>query len=63
MPNDTKTPTEGAHVTNFIRQRIEADLASGKYTGRRWGGRPGPLTSHKDAAPDPAKAFDWTFVK
>jgi len=54
MPNDTKTP-EGAHVTNFIKQRIEADLESGKYAPRRWGGKPGKLESHKDAPLDPAK--------
>ncbi|MBX3714689.1 MAG: glutamine--tRNA ligase/YqeY domain fusion protein [Burkholderiales bacterium] len=54
MPNDSKAP-EGAHVTNFIKQRIEADLASGKYAQRRWGGRPGKLDAHKDAPLDPAK--------
>ena len=54
MPNDTKTP-EGAHVTNFIKQRIEADLAAGKYAQRRWGGKPGKLVVHKDAPLDPAK--------
>jgi len=54
MPNDSKTP-EGAHVTNFIKQRIEADLAAGKYAQRRWGGKPGKLVVHKDAPLDPAK--------
>jgi glutaminyl-tRNA synthetase len=53
--NDTKTPPEGAHVTNFIRQRIEADLAEDKYAGRRWGGGPGPLATHQDAPLDPAR--------
>ena len=37
MPNDTKTPPEGAHVSNFIRNHIEKDLAEGKYSQRRWG--------------------------
>src|SRR3954466_16425725 len=55
MPNDSRAPAEGAHVTNFIRQHIERDLAEGKYSQRRWGGRPGPLSTHKDAAPDPAR--------
>ena len=55
MPNDTKTPSEGAHVTNFIRQHIEKDLAEGKYAQRRWGGGPGPLSKHKDAPIDAAK--------
>ncbi|HRA24531.1 MAG TPA: glutamate--tRNA ligase family protein, partial [Usitatibacteraceae bacterium] len=54
MPNDSKAP-ESAHVTNFIKQRIEADLASGKYAQRRWGGRPGKLDAHKDAPLDPAR--------
>src|SRR5215204_1533639 len=54
MPNDLKTP-ESAHATNFIRQRIEEDLASGKYAGRHWGGKPGPADVHKDAPADPAK--------
>jgi len=55
MPNDTKAP-ESAHLTNFIRQHVEKDLAEGKYAQRRWGGGPGPLSKHKDAPLDPAKA-------
>jgi glutaminyl-tRNA synthetase len=54
MTNDSKAP-ESAHHTNFIRQHIERDLAGGKYAQRRWGGRPGPLSVHKDAPLDPAK--------
>ena len=52
--NDSKTP-EGAHLTNFIRQRIEEDLEHGKYQHRRWGGRPGPAQVHADAPLDPAR--------
>ena len=56
MPNDTKAPApESAHVTNFIRQAIERDLAAGKYAQRRWGGEPGPTPVHADAPADPAK--------
>jgi glutaminyl-tRNA synthetase len=55
MPNDTKTPAEGAHVTNFIRQHIEKDLAEGKYAQRHWGGGPGPTSVHARAPIDPAK--------
>jgi glutaminyl-tRNA synthetase len=55
MPNDTKTPAESAHITNFIRQAIEKDLASGKYAQRRWGGEPGPASKHANAPLDPAK--------
>jgi glutaminyl-tRNA synthetase len=54
MPNDSKAP-EGAHITNFIRQRIEADLASGKFAQRRWGGKPGKAQVHASAPADPAK--------
>src|SRR5215217_8324716 len=54
MANDSKAP-ESAHATNFIRQRIDEDLANGKYAGRRWGGGPGPLSAHKDAPTDPAR--------
>jgi len=54
MPNDSKAP-ESAHLTNFIRQHIEKDLAEGKYAQRRWGGGPGPLSEHANALPDPAK--------
>ena len=55
MPNDSKPPEGAAHVTNFIRQHIERDLAAGKYAERRWGGHPGPLQVHASAPKDPAK--------
>jgi glutaminyl-tRNA synthetase len=57
MPgNDSpKTPPEAAHVSNFIKQRIEHDLASGKYAQRRWAGGPGLAQSHAAAPVDPAK--------
>jgi glutaminyl-tRNA synthetase len=42
------------HVTNFIRNIVEADLASGRYAARTWGGRPGPAAVHEDAPEDPA---------
>jgi len=44
-----------AHVTNFIRNVIDADLASGKYASRTWGGRPGLAATHAGATSDPAK--------
>jgi glutaminyl-tRNA synthetase len=50
MPADA-TPS----VSNFIRTIIEADLASGKYAGRRWGGSPGVAAHHAAGAPDPAR--------
>jgi len=53
--NDPKTPPESAHITNFIRQRIDDDLAAGKYAQRKWGGEPGPSSVHANAPLDPAK--------
>jgi len=53
-PVSTPPATEG-HVTNFIRNLIEADLAAGKYATRTWGGKPGPASVHAGASPDPAK--------
>ncbi|MCX7141605.1 MAG: glutamine--tRNA ligase/YqeY domain fusion protein [Proteobacteria bacterium] len=44
-----------AHVTNFIRNAIDADLAAGKYASRTWGGAPGTAAAHAGAPPDPAK--------
>ena len=44
-----------AHVTNFIRNIIEADLASGNYDTRLWGGKPGAASSHAGGNPDAAK--------
>jgi len=51
--NKPAAPT--AQVTNFIRNIIEADLAKGTYASRRWGGKPGPASTHANAPPDPAK--------
>src|SRR4051812_8677226 len=44
-----------ASVSNFVRQHVEADLAAGKYAGRRWAGHPGPAQVQRDAPPDPAR--------
>ena len=44
-----------ASTSNFIRQIVEADVASGKYAARRWAGKPGPAQVHERAAVDPAK--------
>ncbi|HEY9397650.1 MAG TPA: glutamine--tRNA ligase/YqeY domain fusion protein [Burkholderiales bacterium] len=43
------------HVTNFIRNIIDADLASGKFDGRHWRGAPGPAAAKANAPADPAK--------
>jgi len=52
MSADAKT---NAPASNFVRNIIEADLANGKYSGRRWAGRPGPARLHANAAPDTQK--------
>jgi glutaminyl-tRNA synthetase len=44
-----------APVSNFIRQIIEADLASGKHAGVTWAGKPGPAATHAGAPIDAAK--------
>ena len=59
MPDNSRNAKTGAapapHVTNFIRSIIDADLKSGKYAGRRWGGKPGAAAEHERGAPDAAK--------
>jgi glutaminyl-tRNA synthetase len=40
--------------SNFIRQIVEADLASGKHANRAWAG-PGPASAQRGGAPDPAR--------
>jgi glutaminyl-tRNA synthetase len=42
-------------AANFIRNVVESDLASGKYAGRRWSGRPGLAVTHAEAPLDPAR--------
>ncbi len=44
-----------AHVTNFLRNIVEQDLAKGTYAAHTWGGKPGPAEVHAGAPPDPAK--------
>ena len=59
MPDISRVAKSGAasapHITNFIRTIIEADLKSGKYAARRWGGKPGAAAEHERGAPDAAK--------
>jgi len=59
MPDTSRNAKTGAasapHVANFIRTIIEADLQSGKYAARRWGGKPGVAAEHERGAPDAAK--------
>jgi glutaminyl-tRNA synthetase len=50
-----KSPPAEASRSNFIRQIVEHDLATGKYASRKWAGKPGSALSLAGAAPDPAK--------
>jgi glutaminyl-tRNA synthetase len=50
----TSKPT-APHVTNFIRNIVEADLAKATYASRTWGGKPGGAKVHAGAPADPAK--------
>ena len=42
-------------ASNFIRNIVEQDLATGKYAGRTWSGRPGPASVQAGAPPDPSR--------
>lgn len=55
--NNAAAPAdEGEHkVSNFLRQVIEKDLATGTYAQRKWGGGPGDGDFHEAGQPDPAK--------
>ncbi|HNF92887.1 MAG TPA: glutamate--tRNA ligase family protein, partial [Accumulibacter sp.] len=41
-PNSQAASPPALASTHFIRNIIEADLATGKYAARRWSGHPGP---------------------
>ncbi|MEK7738097.1 MAG: glutamate--tRNA ligase family protein, partial [Pseudomonadota bacterium] len=56
MSIDTKSPSSAAApVANFIRNIVETDLAAGRYSARRWGGRPGPAQIQAAGSLDPMK--------
>ena len=44
-----------ATVSNFIRQAIDADLASQKLAGRTWAGKPGTADVQRAGQADPAR--------
>ncbi|QJR09557.1 Glutamine--tRNA ligase [Usitatibacter rugosus] len=55
-PNPKTAPaTEAASHSNFIKQRIDADLAKGTYAQRRWAGEPGLAADQAKGDIDPAK--------
>ena len=51
----SNAPNEPVAATNFIRNLIDADLATGKYAQRRWCGRPGLASEQLAGRLDPAK--------
>ena len=51
----SKAPAEISKPSNFLRQIIESDLATGTYAARRWAGSPGDAAHHAAGQPDPAK--------
>ena len=56
MPNGTDlTANDTAHVTNFIRNIVEADLAANKFASRQWAGKPALASDHLAGVPDQAK--------
>ena len=56
MAKNAKPGAEAvASTSNFIRSHIDADLATGKYATRTWGGKPGPARVHAGAPVDAAK--------
>jgi glutaminyl-tRNA synthetase len=54
-PSKAPPPSGEGHVTNFIRNIVEHDLASGKYAARTWAGHPGTASEQAGAARDPAQ--------
>ncbi|MEI7431842.1 MAG: glutamine--tRNA ligase/YqeY domain fusion protein [Betaproteobacteria bacterium] len=55
MSNAAKNQATVAPPINFIRNVVDADLASGKYAARQWSGQPGPAVQQLAGALDPAK--------
>nr|HPL80002.1 glutamate--tRNA ligase family protein [Burkholderiaceae bacterium] len=46
---------QALRTSNFLRQVIEKDLATGTYAQRQWGGGPGDAAFHDAGQPDPAR--------
>ena len=54
-PTDKNTAPDAPKVSNFLRQIIEHDLATGTYSGRHWAGSPGDATHQEEGPSDPAR--------
>ena len=50
-----RDPSPAPPAGNFIRHIIEADLAAGRYAGRRWSGQPGSAAQQAAAPADTAR--------
>jgi len=51
----TTAAATAAPAANFLRHIIEADLAAGRFSAKRWAGKPGPAALQATGAPDPAR--------
>ncbi|HCN71627.1 MAG TPA: glutamine--tRNA ligase [Pusillimonas sp.] len=49
------TESSSTPSSNFLRTIIENDLAANRFAGKRWAGRPGPLSVQQGGNPDPAR--------
>ena len=54
-PPESPAPSHNAKPSNFLRQIIEKDLATGTYEGRHWGGSPGDAAHHAAGPVDSQK--------
>ncbi len=54
-PDKSNHKPEAAPAANFIRNIVEADLASSKYAQRQWSGTPGPGVQQAQGGLDPAR--------
>ena len=54
-PNKPTDKPEAIPAANFIRNIVEADLATGKHAQRHWAGQPGTSADHAAGPLDPAK--------
>jgi len=55
MSSDSHPASTPPPAANFLRNIIDADLAAGRFAGKRWAGRPGPAELHAAAPADPAR--------
>jgi glutaminyl-tRNA synthetase len=54
-PDAAAHTAQNAKPSNFLRQIIEKDLATGTYAGRHWGGSPGDAAHHAAGPVDTQK--------